>query len=363
MKDIMFITNHNYLGASPRFRVYQYLPLLKQDGYSFTILPFTNDKLYSLIHEKSDYHKKIFYFIERAFKRIIDLRLIKEHKIVFIHREVFPFGPLILEKFIAKRKITLLDFDDAIYLGHQNLDELPESFLYKLKYRRNYENVFKHFKGLIVGNKIIAEYCKRFNNKVFILPTAIDTEKYYPIKKKTDNNKITIGWIGSPSTLPNLKIIKNVIPEINLKYGEKVKFLFVGSNNRYFNYDNCEFRKWELDYELKALQNLDIGIMPLVDNKWNRAKCAFKAIEYMAVSIPVVASPVGISENVVIHNQVGFIARNEKEWLKYLCILIDNKELRNKMGIKGRERVEQFFSVKVNYPIFKNIIDYYLNLL
>jgi glycosyltransferase involved in cell wall biosynthesis len=110
---------------------------------------------------------------------------------------------------------------------------------------------------------------------------------------------------------------------------------------------------WTLESEVELINLFDVGIMPLNDNFWERGKCGFKLIQYMACSIPVIASPVGINSEIV-SPDVGFLASSEEEWVDALSQLISNDVLCKQMGSNARQRVEKYFSFYNNVNLIRN---------
>ena len=133
------------------------------------------------------------------------------------------------------------------------------------------------------------------------------------------------------------------------KYLEKsnCKFISVGAKSKPETYKNIEHRIWTEENEVKSIQDMDIGIMPLPDTPWMRGKCGYKLIQYMACGIPVVASPVGVNSIIVEHGINGYLVNTEEDWNNAFTKLIENKDLRNKFGAAGREKVEQTYSLSV----------------
>jgi glycosyltransferase involved in cell wall biosynthesis len=112
-----------------------------------------------------------------------------------------------------------------------------------------------------------------------------------------------------------------------------------------------------LDHEAADLHSFDIGLMPMPDNPWTQGKCAFKALQYMAVGIPVVCSPVGMNTEVVQDGVSGLLAGSEAEWIEKVSLLIENQGLREAMGRRGRAAVEERYSVKANFPKFLRVLE------
>jgi len=351
---ILFIVPYPTLGPSNRFRVEQYLPYLKKEGHTCFLRPFYNNALYNVLYKKGYYLKKIFTIFLLTFRRITDIFIANHCDIIFIHREVFPLGGVIFEHFFKMTgKKIIYDFDDSLFLPDTSG---ANRFINVFKVPGKIKRIIQMSDAVIAGNSFLRDYALNYSTKVYILPTPIDTEKYIPFTNKPYNKRIVIGWIGSSTTLKYLKLLENVFSEVSRQYSNVV-FLVVGKDFKGYEHLNIEFKEWSLDSELSSLQSFDIGIMPLTDDYWSRGKCAFKAIQYMSVGIPVVASDVGMNKEVIKNGINGFLVRNDKEWIDKLKLLIENANLRKEMGIASRKIVEEKYSLKVNAPRLLGIIE------
>jgi glycosyltransferase involved in cell wall biosynthesis len=160
---------------------------------------------------------------------------------------------------------------------------------------------------------------------------------------------VTLGWIGSHSTVSYLHLLDNVLPQLAARYRIVVKV--VGGH---YSLSGLEVSNhpWKLQNELTDLHSFDIGLMPMPDDQWTRSKCGFKLLQYMGVGVPSVASPVGVNRQIVEDGLNGFLANSEEAWIDKLSKLIEDIELRRAMGLRGRATVERQFSVAVNAPRF-----------
>ncbi len=241
------------------------------------------------------------------------------------------------------------DFDDAIYLGGKKNFQKTKAML-------------KNARKVVVSSPVLSEFCAHHRIIPEIIPSPID-ENIYKDRTKTgeNNNKtITIGWIGSPWTEHYLTAIQPVLREIASE--PDVKISLMGASNE-FKMENIPLNKvdWSLEKEGGFLENLDIGIMPLDDDEWSKGKGGYKIYQYMAAGIPVVASPIGVNNEIVENEKTGFLATNLEEWKRYLMLLIVNKLLREEIGLQGREKFENNYSYKVCTPlldkVFKEALD------
>ncbi|MFC1623853.1 glycosyltransferase family 4 protein [Candidatus Omnitrophota bacterium] len=348
---ILFIVPYSSEAASNRYRVEQYLPYLKKEGIDYDIRPFVFKEFYEIIYLKRGFFKKIIYFLRSLFNRAIDILRLYRYDLVFIHREACPFGPPVFEWLVYKfNKPIIFDFDDAIFLQNFN----PINSIYRfLKFPYKTSMIIKMSSSVIVANKLLEGYSTRLNKNVNIIATPIDTEKFYISDKK--NKRFTIGWIGSPTTAVYLKIVFNAMQSLSKKYDFILKI--VGADKDIcipgVKIENCN---WSLDKEVKDFQSLDIGIYPMPDTLWARGKAGFKAIQYMAVGVPVVASSVGIINEIIQDGVNGFLADNDMRWIESIAHLIEDRSLREKISLAGRKTAEERFSVKANVDRFIEVL-------
>ncbi len=349
---ILFWVPYPTEGASNRYRVEQYLPFLRKDGIGYELHPFWAPAAFKILYKKGHYLKKFYFLISGTISRISDIFRINKYDIVFIHREAYPIGGLFFEAIVARlNKKIIFDFDDAIFLcasSHSN------SFIEKFKNSNKVAMIIKLSSHVISGNRYLADFALRYNHCVSVIPTPIDTEQYRPEGVKSEN-KIIIGWIGSFTTSDFLNLLENTFINLSRRFSN-VKFKIIGGKICLEKICNIENKEWSLQEEIKELRTFDIGIMPMPENDWTKGKCGFKAILYMSMGIPCVCSPIGINREIIADGENGFLAGNENEWFSRLSLLIEDKELRKRMGASARNTVEKYYSVQVNAPKFVEII-------
>jgi glycosyltransferase involved in cell wall biosynthesis len=354
-------------GIAPgqRFRFEQYISILRAEKYQLSILAFLSNKAYSILYKRGHSTIKVYSIVLGFTKRIIHLFQLRKADYVFIFRECSPIGPPVFEWIIAKvlKKKIIYDFDDAIWLT----DKINEGKIEKImRWRSKVSSICKWSYKISCGNAYLADYAKQFNNNVIINPTTIDTEQLHNPRLlakfnslgsqeviQKNNSSVVIGWTGSHSTLKYLESLEGVLGKIEAKFGQ-ASFLVIADRKPKIKLDRLIFRPWNKNTEATDLFRLDIGIMPLPDDEWTKGKCGFKALQYMSLGIPAVASPVGVNTAIIDHGFNGFLAKTEKEWFDALVELIENKELREKFGAKAIETVEKRYSVNANKALFLN---------
>jgi len=292
-----------------------------------------------------------FYFLILGFVRRMALLIsVHDKDFVFIHREATPVGPPFIEFIIARifRKKIIYDFDDAIWLPNtSSQNKLVAKFRWQGKVRHICSWSWK----VSCGNDFLADFAKKYNASVVVNPTTIDTQ--YHIPQKHSNKKLVIGWTGTHSTSKYLRTIAVALD----KLAEKHDFvLHIISNQKpVFDLGTYTFVKWSRDNEIEKLNKFDIGIMPLQDSIWEQGKCGFKALQYMALEIPAIASNVGVNRRIIDHCINGYLCKTEEDWMKYLSLLIESGALRKKVGIEGRKKVLRHYSLESNKDLFLSL--------
>ena len=242
---------------------------------------------------------------------------------------------LTLERFTHRPRV--LDVDDAVWLNGRA--------------ERNFPALVKMCDGVICGNDFIAENVRRWNSEIFVLPTAVDTDLFRPITKPA---KQIIGWSGLAF---NLKFLLGIEPALAavldkhknavLRVVSSIKPVF-----RLLDDSRVEYIPWSFENEVKTIQEMSIGLMPIDDDAWGRGKCSYKMLLYMSCGLPVVVSPVGMNNEVLSKGTVGFGPRSVSEWADSLSWLLENQEKGNAMGMAGRKVVEDYYSLRLLAPQF-----------
>jgi glycosyltransferase involved in cell wall biosynthesis len=343
---------------SQRFRFEQYLPILRQQGFTIRMQSFTASSDWRVLYARGKALHKLAILFRGLFRRLVMLPTLPAYSMVFIHREAAPVGSPVFEWIIAKvfRKKIIYDFDDAIWLTDKNRESFVERML---RWRSKAGFICRWSYRISCGNAYLAGYARKFNSRVVINPTTIDTETLHNPKRYTverDPSRITIGWTGSHSTLKYLDGIVPVIQRLEEKF-HRVTFLIIADRNPELPLDHVTFIPWSKEHEARDLLKMDIGIMPLPDDEWTRGKCGFKALQYMAMEIPCVASPVGVNTEIIDQGINGFLAGNAEEWVASLEKLINDATLRIVMGQEGRKKVEALYSVSSNAAHFLSLFE------
>ena len=341
MKKVLILCLHRpNRSPSQRFRFEQYIEYLSQNGYSFDfsyLLSADDDKIY---YTPGNIAGKLGIVLASIFKRIGEIISAKEYDLVFVQREAFMLGTAFFEKAIGKKVPMIFDFDDSIWL--QTVSEANKKLGF-LKDSSKTAKIIQYSTLVFAGNEFLAQYAKLFNRNVVIVPTTIDTEVYQSQRPDSDG-RICIGWSGSFSTIEHFETAIPALKKIQEKYKDKIYFKIIGDGKYYCKELQTQGLPWKADTEVEDLSEIQIGIMPLPNTEWAKGKCGLKGLQYMALGIPTLMSPVGVNSEIIQNGENGFLPNTEEEWVNYMSLLIEDEFLRIRIGNAGKSTVEKKYS-------------------
>ncbi|WP_109831580.1 glycosyltransferase [Reichenbachiella versicolor] len=352
MKRVLILSPYPFgTAGSQRFRYEQYLDILESNNIHYKHQSFLDENTWKILYKPGNGLKKISGILNGFLRRFWQLLRLSPYDFIFIHREAAPIGPPVFEWIIAKlwNKKVIYDFDDAIWLENTTETNLIASII---KFPQKVGWICRWSYKASVGNQYLAEYASKHAKNVFINPTTIDTENlHYP--NSYQNTKTVIGWTGTHSTLKYLEMVKKILINLKKKYDFEVRIIADKEPHSFIK--DIEFKAWDKETEIEDLNQIDIGIMPLTDDIWAKGKCGFKALQYMALEKPVLASPVGVNTQIVDEGKSGFLCISEEDWKSNLQKLLESKSLRQEMGKYGRSKVIQEYSVSSNSNNFLSL--------
>ena len=349
MKILFIVPYPTDKAPSQRFRFEQYYELLNEKGIDYDIKPFLSNEIWDILYLPGRFLKKAFGILGGLFKRFFLLFKLKQYDYIFIHREATPIGPSFFEYFASRwlKKKIIYDFDDAIWIP--NFSE-ANSFFSFLKGYGNVHKICSYAYKISCGNEYLCDYAKQFNKNVVYNPTTIDTNNYHNRVKDQSGDEFVIGWTGSHSTIRYIGEIVPVLSKLEKKY--TFTFRVISDFKPEFELNSLEYVKWKKESEIEDLLGFNIGIMPLVNDKWANGKCGFKALQYMSLGIPALVSPVGVNSRIVDHGLNGFICDTPEEWETSIETLLKNRETLGEMSKQTRKKIIDHYSVKSNSDNF-----------
>jgi len=319
-RTIGFIPLYDIHTASSRYRVFQFFPSLSKAGYVCRYLsPPLNNNI-----------KRLAYIPQL-------IHLAQTCDVLYLQKRILPGW--LLKIVIRINPRLIYDFDDAVYLLPNQSTQLQETL--------------RVSRLVVTGNDHLAAYAKNHSQNIVVIPTVVDTSVEKPLSgvRHPADPRTYVGWIGSDPNRGDLETIRPILSRLDSSYPNNLLLVIIGSHP-YSGILSIPqlFVPWTLETYLEQLQQLDIGIMPLEDNAWNRGKCAFKLIQYLAVGVPAIASPIGMNTALVIDGKTGYLASSSEDWYDRLSLLINSIETRTKLSSQGRAHIQENYSLLAIFP-------------
>lgn len=341
------------ISPSQRYRIEQWEPLLRERGVEITYEPFECAELNALLYQPGRMAKKLKLVAQGLGRRFSAVKKARGYDLVYILREAALLGPPVFERLIHQTRVPFIfDFDDAIFVSYRSPSN---GYLSYLKFAGKTKTICRLASHVMVGNPYLAEYARQVNDHVTVIPTTIDTEKYRVPPPKTSNGPLIIGWTGSHSTVQHLDTLRGALKKLAQR--ENFRLRVIGTPEYECDPIEVDAMRWRAKTEVEDLSPIDIGVMPLPEDKWSKGKCGAKALQFMAMGIPTVCSPVGVNTDIIQDDRNGFLANTEEEWIDKLSRLLRSAELRRRLGAAGRVTVEQQYSAISQAPRIYEIFE------
>jgi glycosyltransferase involved in cell wall biosynthesis len=348
---ILLLAKYSRKGASTRLRSLQYLPFLETDGFQITVTSLFDDQYLDQLYRKGERAplRMVMLYLRRLFVLLSAFR----YDLIWIEKEIFPYMPAFAERvlhWLGKRYVV--DYDDAIFHNY----DLSGNPILRRVLGRKIDVVMRHASCVVAGNDYLASRAQAAGAvRVELVPTVVDATRYSS-KASSLAARPVMGWIGSPSTQRYVVDIAQTLTSLCQKHDARL--LLVGASANIateFPGLDVEVVPWSEASEAELIAQMDIGIMPLPDGPWEKGKCGYKLIQYMACGIPVIASPVGVNVDIVGASQCGLLAANAAEWEAALAKLLESPAQRLQLGRAGRQAVENWYSLSVQAPVLASI--------
>lgn len=349
---LVFFGNASPKIAAIRYRVIKFAEMLEAEGHRCVVCLPSSFALQDRLYDNRSRLSKLLYLFLVLCRRIAQLRHVPGADVVYFRGPMFPYGPPLLEYAVAALNPRIVfDIDDAIWEPPAHVDSpfaslIDHGWVRKLARRCRYA---------VVGNAYLAEYVGQYTQNISIIPTCIDmdrhTAKVYP---DPGGSAVVLGWTGLKDNLGYLALIEEVLQALARKY--PIRLLVATGRPYELAGVEVENHPWVIEHEIDYLQRADIGLMPLHDTPRARGKCAFKALQYMAVGTPCVVSPVGMNAEVIEDGVNGYLAEDAETWRAKLESLIQDAALRRRMGDAARKTVREKYAHEANYPEMRRVM-------
>lgn len=345
---VLALASYPVEAAATRFRLQQFVAPLRQRGITMTVHPFLNAKVFKQLYKRESWPTTAVGLLTASLGRLTDLISVSRADLILIQREAMMFGPPLFE-WLSRRALgrpMVLDLDDATYVSYTS--PTYGVVAKTLKWPGKTDDLIEWASVVICGNSSIASYVAGKGTQARIIPTVVDTDVFRPAPRAQGPGPVVMGWIGSHSAFPYLQSIFPVLGDLGKKYDLRLKV--VGAGPRDFDVPGVtvENLPWSLEREVADFQSIHIGLYPIDEtlySGWGAGKSGFKAIQYLAVGVPYVATPVGGSSEIGEEGITHMFARTESEWYGALEELIVNEERRHEMGDAGRRHAIEHYGL------------------
>jgi glycosyltransferase involved in cell wall biosynthesis len=340
------------IAPSQRYRIEQWLPNLVKRGISVDLTPFAGTELMGLLHKPGRRMAKAALGAEAILRRIRTVASARNYDAILIHRSACLVGPALLERAIAILGAPVIfDFDDAIYLLHTTE---ANHGLGWLKFPGKTASICRVSNQVVAGNSHLADYARRYNDSVTVVPTSVDTCRYRPVVRPPRQGRTVVGWMGSSTSQTHLEMFAPVLKEIAAE--KDIELRVVSDRRPDMPGVEITWRPWAAAAEAEELADFDIGIMPMPDDQWSLGKCSLKALLYMATGVPAVCSAVGANREIIRHGENGLLASSAAEWVGGIRALAQDAGLRARLGAAGRKTVEDYYSMDTCSALFESVV-------
>jgi L-malate glycosyltransferase len=353
-KRILFVCPYpEHVAPSQRLKFEQYYDHFRAAGYQVDTTAFISPDFWKIIYQPGHFAGKAWYSFTGYLRRFRDLFRLRRYDVVYIHLWVTPFGPPVFEWLftrIARR--VIYDIDDLVYLG--NVQSKAHPLVTIIKGRKKPLFLMKAADHVITCTPYLDQFVRKLNPNTTDISSTINTDLYRPKTNYRPEGKFVVGWSGSHSTSKYLHLLDGVFRDLAKTHD--FKLLVMGDPNFRIEGVDVEAIPWKEEYEVATIARFNAGVYPLPDEEWVLGKSGLKALQYMALGVPTVATAIGTIFRIIRHGENGFLVANDGEWKQALITLMTDQDLARRVGQAGAETVEQEYSIRANSKVYLDII-------
>ncbi|MCW2992474.1 MAG: hypothetical protein JWM73_3068 [Solirubrobacterales bacterium] len=342
---VLVLTPYLYGTApGPRSSIELWERVLEPAGIQLDYAAFESDRLHRIIYRPNESRAKAAEMVRCYGRQLGTVGRLSDYDAALIYREAALIGPALIERLAARKVPLIYQLDDPLYVPYRSIHN---GYLSYLKFFGKVRSIAGLSAVTVVNSPQHAEYVAPHARRIVEVPSVVDADTYtYVPPEREPGSPVTIGWSGSSTTVGNLQVIEPVLRELGAR--DDVRLKFIGGGDFGLPRVAHEAQQWSAATEIDDLRSLDIGLLPLPDNPWNRRKFYLKLVQYMALGIPAVCTPLGTNPQVVDHGETGFLAETLDDWRALLGRLIDEPELRRDMGRRAAEEAQRHYTLQAN---------------
>lgn len=344
---VLALSSYPVEAAATRYRLTQFVAPLAERGITMEVRPFLDSSLFASLYRRAEMWRTGVRLLDAWWRRFGDVWRARDFDVLLVQREAMLFGPPVIE-WLSMRFAgcpMVLDLDDATYLSY--ISPVYGRLVSRLKWFGKTDDLIRWAKIVTCGNRNIADYVAGKGVRSLVIPTVVDTEQFRPAAtiKRKENEELVLGWIGTHSTFEYLETIFPALQQLARTRPFRLKVIGAGRDSINLPGVTIENLPWSMEREIADFQSLDIGLYPLVESPWAAGKSGFKAIQYMAVGVPYVVTPVGASGEIGVPGETHLCATTVDEWRDALATLLTSADLRARMGEAGRLYAVRHYNV------------------
>ncbi len=366
----LFLSTLPVEGPSARPRLYAYERALRAAGIEPVFAPLLSSATARRFYAAGPTARgrRLAAAASGALERLARLCRAGSFDVVVVHRDILPRGNRLALSVLSRAGVPVVyDFDDAIYLSPRDFVERKQASRRLMAWGKDPDEVASIVEAadvVLAGNETLAAWARERSSDVRVQPTPVDTDRFRPRIRTAEATESrspvvspVVGWIGSPTATYCLTALGGALTRVASDH--RFELCVVGAGEPVTMPGvTVDQHDWDLDAEAAQYASLDVGLYPLPDNEWTRGKCGYKALVYMACEVVPVVAPVGVSRELVEPGVRGFHATDDDEWVESVSTLLADPDLRRRMGVAGREYVEEHYSVRaLEAPFVRAVVD------
>jgi glycosyltransferase involved in cell wall biosynthesis len=352
MKVLVISPHPEGIVPGQRLKYEQYFDYFRENGIEVEVSPFICNAFQDILYTRGNTALKIIYTLRGYIQRTRDLFRLRDYDAIYIFLYVTPFGPPVFEWLYSKFQPRFIyDIDDLVFLKAKSKANPIATWI---KGRKKMAFLMKRARHVITCTPFLDQYARQFTQHTTDISSTINTDTYLPDNTYQNGKTLTIGWSGSHSTSQYLHLLTEVLKKVQSEFD--IKILVIGDPDFKLPGVDVKAIPWRRETEVEDLQQIDIGLYPLPDEQWVHGKSGLKALQYMALGIPTVASAIGANYRVMEHRVSGFLVKTHEEWYTAIVQLIQDPALRSDIGRNARNRVEQYYSIRANRDVYLSIL-------
>lgn len=346
------------VAAGQRLKFEQYFDDWRAAGWEVVPAPFMDLPLWQIIFERGRYGSKMVGLLKGYLRRIRDLIRVRRYDMVYCFMYITPLGTSLFERTVrALAPKLVFDVEDNViaHVGRVDNDH-PNPLLQILRGPGKYRYLIREADHVITSSPSLNDGCLALNrNKACTyISSSIDADRFAPVNRYSNEVRLTIGWTGTFSSRPYLDLLRPVLQQLAKE--REFRLRVIGN----FDYEvpgvDLEVVRWSAKAEVEQLQKIDIGVYPLPFDDWVGGKSGLKAIQYMMLGLPCVATDVGTTPLIIRDDDNGLLVRTQDEWLEALRRLLDDPDLRRRLGEQARRDAVANYSVRAVAADYRRVL-------